>query len=62
VTKFSPQEKAEAAEREVKQRQRVYAHRVAEGKMTLEFARLQTEIMQEIAEDYGRLAKADHLL
>lgn len=50
-------DKAECAEREVRQRQRVYPRWVQDGRMTADFARRQTEIMQAIAEDYR--AKAD---
>lgn len=49
---FTDREKAECAEREVKQRQRVYARHVAAGKMSKEFADYQIAVMEEIAAEY----------
>lgn len=45
-------EKRAAAEREVRQRQRVYPRLVREGRMTQEFADRQIAVMRAIAEDY----------
>lgn len=56
---FTNRVKADAAEREVRQRQRVYAHQVAAGKMTQEFADVQIRIMQEVTEDYRALVHLD---
>jgi hypothetical protein len=49
-------ELAECAEREVKQRRRVYPNLVASGKMTQEFADKQIQMMEAIARDYRRYA------
>jgi len=54
-------EKAECAEREVKQRRRVYARWVAEGRMTQPFADRQIETMAAIAGDYRALADAEDI-
>ena len=59
MSKFSNKEKAEAARRELAYRERVYPRRIAEGKMHADLARRQTELMEEIAEDYERLDKVD---
>jgi len=50
--KFTDQQKHEAAERELRFRRRVYARRVAEGRMKQEQADHEIEIMSEIANDY----------
>mgnify|MGYP003529299287 FL=1 len=50
-------DKAECAEREVKQRRYVYPRRVADGKMTQALADRQIALMEAIAADYR--AKAD---
>jgi hypothetical protein len=52
-------DKAECAEREVKQRRYVYPRRVGEGKMTQALADRQIAIMEAIAADYRSLADAD---
>lgn len=54
---FTNKDKAECAEREVKQRQWVYPRRVASGKMTQALADRQIALMEAIAADYR--AKAD---
>lgn len=54
---FTDAEKAECAEREVKQRKYVYPRRIEAGKMTQALADRQTAIMEEIATEYR--AKAD---
>lgn len=54
MSAFSASDKAECAEREVKQRQRVYARLVQDGKMSPGTARRQIALMQEIADDYRR--------
>ena len=56
---FSPTALAECAEREVRQRERVYARQVERGKMTRSFADEQIAMMRQIAEDYRALAPAD---
>lgn len=55
-------EKAEVAEREVKQRQRLYPRWVANGRMTKAFADKQLAVMQEIAADYRELANKELLV
>lgn len=54
---FTDKEKAECAEREVKQRLWVYPRRVADGKMTQTLADRQIALMESIAKEYR--AKAD---
>lgn len=49
---FTLQQKLDAIDREVKYRVRVYARRIAQGKMTRELAEFQVAIMREIAADY----------
>ncbi len=56
---FKAVELAECAEREVKQRKRVYAFRVSAGHMTHEFAAVQIAMMERIAADYREKAKAE---
>lgn len=56
---YSAREKALCAEREVRQRQRVYPRFVAEGRMKLDQAEYQIAVMQAIAEDYNRQAATD---
>lgn len=61
--RFSNREKAEAADREVRQRIRVYPHLIAKGKMTDLQASFQIAIMREIAAEYReRDRKEDSLL
>lgn len=62
MTEFSNQQKLEAAEREVKQRVRVYKRLIETGKMTLEKANYETDIMRAIADDYYRLAAKERLI
>lgn len=52
-------EKADCAEREVKQRRRVYARWVADGRMKQDFADRQITIMEAIAVDYRLIADAE---
>lgn len=52
---FTNGEKRVAAEREVKQRRRVYSRMVSEGRMKKSDADRETAIMEEIAEDYAKL-------
>jgi len=62
VQTYTNQQKFDAVERELKYRVRVYARRVAEGKMTAELAKYQQEIFQAIAEDYRAKLDAERLL
>jgi hypothetical protein len=54
--RYTDAELAECAEREVKQRRRVYPNLVASGRMTQEFADQQIQMMEAIAQDYRRYA------
>lgn len=49
----------QCAQREVNQRKRVYARWVTDGRMTAAFAKRETDMMQEICFDYGKLAKEE---
>lgn len=61
--RFSNRDKAEAAEREVRQRVRVYPRLIDKGKLTEVQASFQLAIMREIAADYReRDRKEDSLL
>lgn len=56
---FTAKDKAECAEREVKQRRRVYPRLVADGRMTQQLADKQTALMEAIAADYRTVAGAE---
>lgn len=56
---FTAKDKAECAEREVKQREWVYPRRVADGKMSQELANRQLALMKAIAADYRAAADAE---
>ena len=55
-------EKLEVVEREIKQRERVYPRLCEQGKMSIEFASRQIEVMRQIAEDYRPQAEREKLL
>lgn len=55
--RFTADEKAGCAEREVKQRQRVYPRFIEDKRMTQQFAERQIAMMTEIAAEYR--VKAD---
>ena len=59
MTEITNKDKAECAEREVKQRQRVFSRWVADGRMAQAFTDRQLAVMQAIAEDYRAKADAD---
>jgi hypothetical protein len=59
VSAFTNREKADAAAREVRMRQRVYPRRVASGAMDQTGADKQIAIMEEIAQDYRAMAEQD---
>lgn len=59
TVEITAKDKAECAEREVKQRLYVYPRRVADGKMTQALADKQIAIMQSIAADYRKVADAE---
>ncbi|MER8387250.1 hypothetical protein [Mesorhizobium sp. M0968] len=56
---FTARDKAECADREVKQRRRVYPRLVSEGRMTQQLADRQTALMEAIATDYRMVADAE---
>ena len=62
TVEFTAQDKFECVEREIKQRQHVYPRRIADGKMTADFARRQIELMEAIAADYRYQAERERLL
>ncbi|MEM1152394.1 MAG: hypothetical protein AAGI03_17945 [Pseudomonadota bacterium] len=59
---FTAAEKRAAAEREVRQRVRVYANLDERRKVTQAFADEQIALMREIAQDYGELEEGEKLL
>jgi len=59
---FSAQEKFLAADREVRQRIKVYARLMRRGRMTRERAEYETNIMRAIASDYHALTVKERLL
>jgi hypothetical protein len=59
---FSADEKATCIERELRLRERVYARRVEENKMTVAKASYEIACMKAILDDYKALAENDRLL
>lgn len=59
---FTATEKREAAEREVKMRQRVYPRWIAANRITQQKADHEIAVMEAIAEDYRHLEREDQLL
>jgi hypothetical protein len=59
---FTAQEKLDAIRRELGYRRRVYAKRVADGKMTQALADEQIALFEAIEADYERLAAGERLL
>jgi hypothetical protein len=59
MVEITNKDKAECAEREVKQRRYVYPRRVGDGKMTQALADRQIAIMEAIASDYRALAETE---
>jgi len=55
----SNREKAECAEREVRRRKQVYPGYIERGRMTVNKARHEMEVITAIAEDYRQLAERD---
>lgn len=58
---FTARQKMQAAQREVGYRRWVYEKRVAAGKMTQAKADEEIALMDEIARDYGEIAKQEEL-
>jgi len=56
---FTARQKMECADREVRQRERVYTRLIVSGKMTREKADYETNVMREIANDYHRLVQQE---
>jgi hypothetical protein len=56
MTEFTNTELAECAEREAKQRRRVYQRLVDNGKLTEGFAARQIAMMDQIAREYRKAA------
>lgn len=59
ASRFTAAEKATCAEREVRQRERVYARLVAAGRMSPDEAAKQIDTMAEIAAEYRAQAEAE---
>lgn len=59
---FTDREKMQACQREVGYRRWVYPKRVADGKMKQDAADREIALMDEMARDYGELAKKEQLL
>jgi hypothetical protein len=59
---FSYEDKLKCAERELKQRYRVYTRRVDNGTMTKAQMDREIALMEEIAADYRALAETGRLL
>ena len=57
MPKFSYGELAECAEREVKQRERVYKRLIENGSMSRPFAQKQRLMMRAIADHFNELAR-----
>jgi hypothetical protein len=56
---FTARDKADCAEREVRQRRRVYARLVFNGRMSQAVADRETALMQAIAADYAAQAEKE---
>jgi hypothetical protein len=55
-------DKLQCAERELRFRRRVYAERVADGRMTVKQRDREIKLMEAIAEDYRKAVEAERLL
>lgn len=60
--RFTAEDKALCAEREIKQRERVYPRLIAQGRLIPEWARREIDLMREIADDYRKTARKDQLI
>jgi len=56
---YTAKDKAQEAEREVGYRKFVYSRKVNDGTMKMHDAEQRIAIMQEIADDYARVAEAE---
>jgi len=61
MSKFTNAEKAKEALREVEMRERVYTRKAGNRQLS-QIDQKRIELMMEIAEEYGALAKKEHLL
>lgn len=59
---FTSTDKLVAVEREIAYRRRVYARRVAENRMSQQFADMQIRIFEAIGDDYRERINAEKLL
>lgn len=59
---FSAEEKRVCAEREVKQRRRVYGRLLDNGKMSQALHDREIALMEEIATDYAKQAEGERLI
>lgn len=62
MTEFTAKQKADALDRELKYRRRVYDHRVADGKMTKELADFQIKIFEAMLAEYRELETRERLI
>jgi hypothetical protein len=59
---YTAKQKADALERELNYRRRVYDHRVADGKMTKALADYQIEIFEAMLAEYREAEKKEQLI
>lgn len=59
---FTARQKREAAERELKMRQRVYPRWIEAGRLTSEKAAHEIAVMEEIVADYRKLEQGERLI
>lgn len=62
MSAFTPQQKLEAVEREIKMRRRVYPRWCADGRMTQAKADQEIAVMESIAADYRADVDRERLL
>ena len=60
--RYTAEDKARCAEREIGQRERVYPRLVAQGRLTPERARIEIDLMREIAYEYRMAAQKNQLV
>lgn len=59
---FTAQDKLDAIRRELGFRRRVYAQRIADGKMTQQLADRQISVFEAVEADYLKLSEGERLL
>lgn len=62
MNEFTNTDKYECAQREVRQRARVYPRLISTGRMSQEKADRETALMKAIAADYEKLALTERLI